>query len=76
MEQNFALQTAETEAGFILTCQSHPTTPTVAVDYDSCANTYANTARRPHGPPAPPSPGHQVDRGRKLLTVCLGQRRG
>ncbi|NDV10656.1 2Fe-2S iron-sulfur cluster binding domain-containing protein [Rhodococcus sp. IEGM 248] len=35
MEQNFALQTAETEAGFILTCQSHPTTPTVAVDYDS-----------------------------------------
>jgi Flavodoxin reductases (ferredoxin-NADPH reductases) family 1 len=23
------------EAGFILTCQSHPTTPTVAVDYDS-----------------------------------------
>ncbi|MEU2006184.1 fatty acid desaturase [Rhodococcus sp. NPDC019627] len=35
MEQNFALQAAETEAGFILTCQSHPTTPTVAVDYDS-----------------------------------------
>jgi ring-1,2-phenylacetyl-CoA epoxidase subunit PaaE len=35
MEQNFALHTAETEAGFILTCQSHPTTPTVAVDYDS-----------------------------------------
>ena len=35
MEQNFALNTAEVEAGFILTCQSHPTTPTVAVDYDS-----------------------------------------
>lgn len=35
MEQNFALQKTETEAGFILTCQSHPTTPTVAVDYDS-----------------------------------------
>jgi ferredoxin len=35
MEQNFALNTAELEAGFILTCQSHPTTPTVAVDYDS-----------------------------------------
>jgi ferredoxin-NADP reductase/fatty acid desaturase len=34
MEQNFALNTAEVEAGFILTCQSHPTTPTVAVDYD------------------------------------------
>lgn len=36
MEQNFALNTAEVEAGFILTCQSHPTTPTVAVDYDTC----------------------------------------
>lgn len=35
MEQNLALNTVETEAGFILTCQSHPTTPTVAVDYDS-----------------------------------------
>jgi ferredoxin-NADP reductase len=35
MEQNFALNTAEVEDGFILTCQSHPTTPTVAVDYDS-----------------------------------------
>lgn len=35
MEQNFALNTAEVEAGFILTCQSHPTTPTVAVDYDA-----------------------------------------
>jgi ring-1,2-phenylacetyl-CoA epoxidase subunit PaaE len=35
MEQNYALNRAEVEAGFILTCQSHPTTPTVAVDYDS-----------------------------------------
>lgn len=35
MEQNFALTRAEVDAGFILTCQSHPTTPTVAVDYDS-----------------------------------------
>lgn len=35
MEQNFALNTAEVDAGFILTCQSHPTTPTVAVDYDT-----------------------------------------
>ncbi|MHA3021580.1 fatty acid desaturase [Mycobacterium sp. BMJ-28] len=35
MEQNFALSRAEVEDGFILTCQSHPTTPTVAVDYDS-----------------------------------------
>ncbi|WP_454787870.1 fatty acid desaturase [Mycolicibacterium lutetiense] len=34
MEQNFALNTAEVEAGFILTCQSHPTTAAVAVDYD------------------------------------------
>jgi ferredoxin-NADP reductase/fatty acid desaturase len=35
MEQNFALNTAELEAGFILTCQSHPITQAVAVDYDS-----------------------------------------
>lgn len=35
MEQNFALRAAELEAGFVLTCQSHPTTPTVAVDYDA-----------------------------------------
>ena len=34
MEQNFALNTAELEAGFVLTCQSHPTTQAVAVDYD------------------------------------------
>ena len=35
MEQNFAVNAAELEAGFILTCQSHPTTQAVAVDYDS-----------------------------------------
>lgn len=35
MEQNFALNGAEVEAGFILTCQSHPMTPGVAVDYDA-----------------------------------------
>ncbi|MEV0463858.1 fatty acid desaturase [Nocardia tengchongensis] len=35
MEQNLALTAAEVDAGYVLTCQSHPTTPTVAVDYDS-----------------------------------------
>lgn len=35
MEQNYALRAAELEAGFVLTCQSHPTTATVAVDYDA-----------------------------------------
>lgn len=35
MEQNLALNAAEVDAGYVLTCQSHPTTPTVAVDYDS-----------------------------------------
>jgi ring-1,2-phenylacetyl-CoA epoxidase subunit PaaE len=35
MEQNFALNNAELDAGFVLTCQSHPSTATVAVDYDS-----------------------------------------
>jgi hypothetical protein len=34
MEQNFALNAAELEAGYILTCQSHPTTRAVAVEYD------------------------------------------
>ena len=29
-----ALMVAELEAGFILTCQSHPTTPAAAVDFD------------------------------------------
>ncbi len=35
MDHNFALGKAELEAGFVLTCQSHPTSPTVTVDYDA-----------------------------------------
>jgi ferredoxin-NADP reductase/fatty acid desaturase len=35
MEQNFALSPAVVEAGYVLTCQSHPTTPSVTVDYDA-----------------------------------------
>ena len=34
MDQNFALGRAELDAGYVLTCQSHPTTPEVSVDYD------------------------------------------
>ncbi|HEY1970676.1 MAG TPA: fatty acid desaturase [Pseudonocardia sp.] len=34
MDQNFALGKAELDAGYILTCQAHPTSPTVTVDYD------------------------------------------
>jgi len=34
MEQNFALPPAVVEAGYVLTCQSHPTTPVLSVDYD------------------------------------------
>lgn len=34
MDKNYALTDAELEAGYILTCQSHPTTDRVAVDYD------------------------------------------
>jgi fatty acid desaturase/ferredoxin-NADP reductase len=34
MDHNFALGQAELDAGYILTCQSHPTTPFVCVDYD------------------------------------------
>jgi ring-1,2-phenylacetyl-CoA epoxidase subunit PaaE len=35
MDQNYSLQPWETEAGFVLTCQSRPRTPLVAVDYDA-----------------------------------------
>jgi ring-1,2-phenylacetyl-CoA epoxidase subunit PaaE len=34
MDQNFALTDSEVAEGFILTCQSHPLTPMVKVDYD------------------------------------------
>ena len=35
MDANFALTEAEVAEGFILTCQSHPITETVVVDYDA-----------------------------------------
>jgi ring-1,2-phenylacetyl-CoA epoxidase subunit PaaE len=35
MDHKFALSAADVEAGYVLTCQSHPTGPTVAVDYDA-----------------------------------------
>jgi ring-1,2-phenylacetyl-CoA epoxidase subunit PaaE len=34
MDQNYSLEPWELEAGFVLTCQSHPITPKVALDYD------------------------------------------
>lgn len=35
MEVNYALEADELAAGFILTCQSHPRSPKVTVDFDS-----------------------------------------
>lgn len=35
MTANFALTDAEVEEGFILTCQAHPTTEVVVIDYDA-----------------------------------------
>lgn len=35
MDRNYALEPWETDAGFVLTCQSHPTTDSVTVDYDA-----------------------------------------
>lgn len=35
MDLNYALEADELAAGFILTCQSHPRSPKVIVDYDS-----------------------------------------
>jgi ring-1,2-phenylacetyl-CoA epoxidase subunit PaaE len=34
MELNFSLEPWEIQAGFVLTCQAHPTTPHVVIDYD------------------------------------------
>jgi ring-1,2-phenylacetyl-CoA epoxidase subunit PaaE len=34
MDQNYSLEPWEMEAGYVLTCQSHPKTPMVVVDYD------------------------------------------
>lgn len=35
MERNFALEEDELSGGYVLTCQSHPSTPAVSVDYDA-----------------------------------------
>ena len=35
MEQNFALPASAVEVGYVLTCQSHPTSDQVHVDYDA-----------------------------------------
>jgi ferredoxin-NADP reductase/fatty acid desaturase len=35
MDHNFALSQADLDAGYVLTCQSHPTSPEVTVDYDA-----------------------------------------
>ncbi len=34
MDRNFALEPAEVQAGFILTCQAHPLTERVVVSFD------------------------------------------
>ncbi len=34
MTENYALEPDELERGYVLTCQSHPTTDAVVVDYD------------------------------------------
>lgn len=34
MAENYALEPDEVDAGYVLTCQSHPTSPKLSVDYD------------------------------------------
>ena len=34
MERNYSLEPAEVDAGYVLTCQAHPLTPTLVVSYD------------------------------------------
>lgn len=35
MEENYALEPEEIDAGYVLTCQSHPTSDAVSVDFDA-----------------------------------------
>jgi ring-1,2-phenylacetyl-CoA epoxidase subunit PaaE len=35
MDRNYALEPEELDAGYVLACQSHPTTPVVEVDFDA-----------------------------------------
>jgi ring-1,2-phenylacetyl-CoA epoxidase subunit PaaE len=35
MDQNWALEPEEVERGYVLTCQSHPTSEKVVLDYDA-----------------------------------------
>lgn len=35
MDRNYALEPEDVEIGIVLACQSHPVTPTVALDYDA-----------------------------------------
>lgn len=35
MDENYALETDEVEAGYVLTCQTRPTSETLTVDYDA-----------------------------------------
>ncbi|HEV3129231.1 MAG TPA: 2Fe-2S iron-sulfur cluster-binding protein, partial [Solirubrobacteraceae bacterium] len=35
MDHNYALGQADLDAGYVLTCQSHPTSPTVTIAYDA-----------------------------------------
>jgi ring-1,2-phenylacetyl-CoA epoxidase subunit PaaE len=35
MDHNYALQKRDLDRGYVLTCQSHPTSPTVVLDYDA-----------------------------------------
>jgi ring-1,2-phenylacetyl-CoA epoxidase subunit PaaE len=35
MDQNFSLEPWELDAGFVLTCQSHPVTSDVTLDFDA-----------------------------------------
>ena len=34
MDVNYSLELWEVKSGFVLTCQAHPTTPRIVVDYD------------------------------------------
>jgi ring-1,2-phenylacetyl-CoA epoxidase subunit PaaE len=35
MDVNYALEPEEIEGGYVLTCQSHPTSERVVLDYDA-----------------------------------------
>ena len=51
MDTNWALEPEEIERGYVLTCQSHPTSDRVVLDYDACDRSRASVQTPPAAVP-------------------------